>query len=535
MISGIRKPIDDGALDFLAGGGALGSEMRRKDWAVTPLGDTRDWPQSLKTAVSICLNSRMPVFVWWGPELIMLYNDAYRQMLGAKHPRSLGQRARECWAEIWHVIGPMLEAVMSRAESTFSENLMLPLERNGFPEECYFTFSYSPIRHEEGGVAGVFCSVVETTSQVLAGRRTRTLRRLAEIAAVGRTEASALVLAIEALRESAADVPWAVYRELGERGPERSVTVGLEKAEEEALSGVLGDYVERLRVSRSPLPLPSATRESAGPRGWVLPIAKAGSGLSGVLVLGRSPMLAFDEAYRTFFELVGAALASSLETARAFEEEKRRAEALAELDRAKTTFFNNISHEFRTPLTLLLGPLDELRSSRTLPDELAGQLDVMRRNVLRLQRLVNALLEFSRLEAGRANAVFRPIDLARHTRDLAGSFRAAFERAGVRARGRDPGPRHAGLRRQRDVGADRPQPPLQRAEVHLRGEGGGLAADRGTAGGAPRPGHRDRHPRGRAAAGLRAVPPRGGRPGPDPGGLGHRAGAGQRSGPAARR
>ncbi|HZX40969.1 MAG TPA: PAS domain-containing protein, partial [Myxococcaceae bacterium] len=206
MIRSVPKTIDDGALDFFAGGGELGSEMRRKDWAVTPLGDARGWPQSLKTAVSICLNSRMPVFVWWGPELIMLYNDAYRQMLGAKHPRSLGQRARECWAEIWHVIGPMLDAVMSRAESTFSENLMLPLERNGFPEECYFTFSYSPIRHEGGGVGGVFCSVVETTGQVLAARRTRTLRRLAEIAAVGRTESSALSLAIETLRESAADV-----------------------------------------------------------------------------------------------------------------------------------------------------------------------------------------------------------------------------------------------------------------------------------------------------------------------------------------
>jgi signal transduction histidine kinase len=147
-------------------------------------------------------------------------------------------------------------------------------------------------------------------------------------------------------------------------------------------------------------------------------------------------MIAFDESYRTFFELVGAALAASLETARAFEAEKRRAESLAELDRAKTTFFNNISHEFRTPLTLLLGPLDELRASAGLPEDALGQLELIRRNALRLQRLVNALLEFSRLEAGRANAIFRPTDLSRHTRDLAGTFRAAFERAGPRARGR---------------------------------------------------------------------------------------------------
>jgi signal transduction histidine kinase/DNA-binding response OmpR family regulator len=420
-----------GTLDFLAGGGELGAEMRRKDWASTLLGDARYWPQSLRTSLSICLNSRMPVLVWWGRDLLMLYNDAYRQIISGKHPAALGQPGRECWPEIWHVIGPMLDAVLSRGESTFSEDLMLPLERKGFPEECYFTFSYSPIRDEAGRVGGVFCSVVETTSQVLAVRRTRTLRRLAEIATVGRTEADALAMSMEAFADSVADVPWALYQELGDAGLEPAVSVGLEPPEVEALVPILAVCLERVRETRNAEDLPPIGGGIAGPRGWVLPIGKSGSGLSGLLVLGRSPMLAFDESYRTFFELVAAALASSLETARAFEEEKRRAESLAELDRAKTTFFNNISHEFRTPLTLLLGPLDELRGSSGLPEDAAGQLEVIRRNALRLQRLVNALLEFSRLEAGRANAVFRPTNLSRHTRDLAGSFRAAFERAGL--------------------------------------------------------------------------------------------------------
>jgi signal transduction histidine kinase len=418
-------------LDFLSGGGELGAEMRRKDWTATPLGDPTSWPQSLRTSLSICLNSRMPVLLWWGPQLLMLYNDAYRQLIGAKHPAALGQRGRECWPEIWHVIGPMLDAVLSRGGATYSENLMLPLERKGFPEECYFTFSYSPIRDEGGGVGGVFCSVVETTGERLAARRTRTLRRLAEIASVGRTETSALALAMETLRDSSPDVPWAMYQELGDEGLGRRVAVGLANEEVEALRAAVAEAEPRLRASRSPDELPSPEEGAAGPRGWLLPIGKSGSGLSGVLALGRSPMLSFDEPYRTFFELVAAALASSLETARAFEEEKRRSESLAELDRAKTTFFSNISHEFRTPLTLLLGPLDELRLGEGLPEGAAEQLEVMRRNALRLQRLVNALLEFSRLEAGRANATFRPTDLSRDTRDLAGSFRAAFERAGL--------------------------------------------------------------------------------------------------------
>src|SRR5262249_20764707 len=156
----------------------------------------------------------------------------------------------------------------------------------------------SPIRDELGRVGGVFCSVVETTGQVLSARRTRTLRRLAEIASVGRTESDAQALAMETLRDAVADVPWALYQELRDAGPTQQVSVGLEPPEVEALSAVVAGCVERLRASRVPEDLPST--DGTGPRGWVLPIGKSGSGLRGVLVLGRSPMLAFDEYYRTF-------------------------------------------------------------------------------------------------------------------------------------------------------------------------------------------------------------------------------------------
>ena len=170
----------------LAGGGAMGALMRSTDWSRSPLGPVAEWPQSLKTAVSICLGSRFPISIWWGPESINLYNDACRPMLGDKHPRALGQKGQECWTEIWHIIGPMLEGVRALGEATSSDDQMLPLHRHGFTEECRFTFTYSPIRDESGDVGGVFCGVIETTERVLAARRQATLREPAAKAASAR-------------------------------------------------------------------------------------------------------------------------------------------------------------------------------------------------------------------------------------------------------------------------------------------------------------------------------------------------------------
>src|SRR3954469_4079095 len=163
----------------LAGGGETGVLMRSFDWSRTPLGPVEGWPQSLRTIVSICLNSRFPILVWWGPDLVMLYNDAYRDIVGSKHPHALGAPGREVWPEIWPIIGPLLDGVISRGEATWSENTLLRLVRRGFPEECYFTFSYSPIRDESGGIGGVFTAVTETTERVIGERRLRALRELA--------------------------------------------------------------------------------------------------------------------------------------------------------------------------------------------------------------------------------------------------------------------------------------------------------------------------------------------------------------------
>src|SRR6476646_666044 len=165
---------------FLAGGGESGELARSLDWAATPLGPTDAWPPSLRTAAAITLGSRFGLCMFWGPELITIYNDAYAPMLGGKHPGAMGRPLREIWPEIWDAIGPMLDGVVRTATPTWSEDQELALERDGAPEAAYFTFSFSPIRDETGEVAGVFTAVTETTKHVVTTRRLRVLASLGE-------------------------------------------------------------------------------------------------------------------------------------------------------------------------------------------------------------------------------------------------------------------------------------------------------------------------------------------------------------------
>ena len=158
----------------LASGGAMGRSIRAKDWSATPLGPIESWPQSLRTAVGICTESRFPMAIWWGPHAVQLYNDGYTPVLGAKHPRALGQSGMECWAEIWDVVGPLYTQVMQRGESIWADDLLLIMERYGYVEETYFTFSYSPIRDETGGVGGLLISAPRPPTRVIGERRLRT-------------------------------------------------------------------------------------------------------------------------------------------------------------------------------------------------------------------------------------------------------------------------------------------------------------------------------------------------------------------------
>ena len=172
--------MDHDPLSSFRSNGEMGRRPRAFDWSKTPVGPIQSWPQSLGTILQIMLHSRYAMWLGWGPDFTFFYNDAYGRMtLGPKHLRALGRSAREVWSEIWADIGPRAESVMQTGEATWDERLQLFLERKGFLEETYHTFSYSPVRNDQGGIGGMLCVVAEDTERAIGERRLRTLRELA--------------------------------------------------------------------------------------------------------------------------------------------------------------------------------------------------------------------------------------------------------------------------------------------------------------------------------------------------------------------
>jgi len=448
-----RKSAQPSSLDFLSGGGELGALMRAHSWESTPLGPPGSWPHSLKMAVRIMLTSRQPIWIGWGKELTYFYNDPYKSIIGGKHPWALGRPTREVWKEIWHDIGPMLDTALGGQQGTFVESQLLIMERNGYPEETYYTFSYSPIPNDDGSVGGIICANSDDTRRVIGERQLALLRDLAADAGHARTWQEVCERAAAALGRNRRDIPFALIyiAEPDSLAAKLAGTAGIERSHPAAADMVVPDTAgcwpvaevlrsQSLRIVWD-LRLALGADIPAGPwphppsQAALVPILPTGeTGRAGVLVVGLNPFRLFDDDYQSFLRLVAGQIAAAIANAQAYEEERRRAEALAEIDRAKTTFFSNVSHEFRTPLTLMLGPLEDVlndASTTALAPPVRGRLETAHRNSLRLLKLVNSLLDFSRIEAGRVDARFEPVDLAKLTTELASNFESATERAGL--------------------------------------------------------------------------------------------------------
>src|SRR6188768_1455572 len=239
---------------FLAGGGELGAMMRAFDWTSTPLGSPESWPQSLKTAVRIMLTSRQPIWIGWGDELIYLYNDPYKSIIGGRHPWALGQPTRLIWKEIWPEIAPMLAMAMNGDEGTYVEDQLLIMERNGYPEETYYTFSYSPIPDDDGGAGGIICANTDDTQRVIGERQINLLRELAARTVDARTPASACRQAANALATNGLDLPFAlIYLGADDSGFQLAATAGID-ADHPAAPALVGANDE------IPWPLGNAVR-----------------------------------------------------------------------------------------------------------------------------------------------------------------------------------------------------------------------------------------------------------------------------------
>ena len=436
--------------DLLIGGGEMGERIRAFDWSKTSLGPWQAWPESLKTAVRIVLGSRYPMFVWWGEDLVNIYNDAYAPLLGQRHPNALGQPGAQIWREIWPAIGPQVDMVLRHNHATWNERVQLIMERNGYPEETFVTWSYGPAPKDDGTVGGVFCACYDETERVLGERRLATLRQLADETANVESPEEACRLAAKTLEANSSDISFALIYLLDTDGRRARLMESIRQkagtfaAPEivnfgDAADTCLWPFGRALRGERVTIKeLTHCTALSGGVwpeathTAMLLPLAKhMQEQPSGFVVLGASPRLPFNDSYQGCFELIAVYIASAVAKGRVLEDEHKRAQALVELDRAKTTFFSNVSHEFRTPLTLMLDPLEE-----ALKDSVSAQtpahkerIEFAFRNSRRLLKLVNALLDFARIEGGRIEASFEPTDLAELTADLAGVFRSAMEQA----------------------------------------------------------------------------------------------------------
>jgi len=438
---------------IFAGDGEMARIMRDFDWSKTPLGPAPFWSPALRMMATFLLANRFPMLLWWGPQFCQLYNDAYRPILGTKHPHFLGRPVSECWHEIWGILEPLIQTPFQGGPATWMEDIQLEINRYGFTEESHFTIAYSPVPDETSprGIGGVLATVHEITEKVIGERRTRALQDLGARSIEAKTAEEACIRASAILTHHAKDIPFVLLYACAHdhESVHLAAAAGIEMNAAPASVALAGqptvwpilavckseevqivEDLEKRLASIPPGPWSEPPKAAA-----VLPIlSNVAHQPAGILIAGLSPRLRFDDSYRIFLELVASQIATVMANARAYEEEHSRAEKLAELDRAKTTFFSNVSHEFRTPLTLLLGPLEEMlaKPATDVASDNRRLVGIAHRNGIRLLKLVNTLLDFSRIEAGRAQARYQATDLAALTSELASVFRSATDRAGLK-------------------------------------------------------------------------------------------------------
>lgn len=431
--------------------GEMAERIRVFDWAKTPLGSQRKWPQSLKSIVSVMMANRFPMLLWWGKEYVQIYNDAYIPVLGTKHPWGLGKPVSVCWSEIWHVLKPLIDKPYNGGPATWMDDILLKVNRNDFIEETHFTIAYSPVPDPKSKrkIGGVIATVNEITGEIIGKRQMETLGRLGKAVSNTLSLDDVLTQAATVFRDNPFDIPFAFIHKISEDGDKATLvtSVGYQEGESHPCDEIdLREPGEKWKVflqsvqQANILALKNEGRWKDLPKGaWDIqpeslvhvPIREGTNKPVAVITIGLNPYRKFDDTYLNFIQLVADQVVLGASKAKAYENEHKRAKLLEELDRTKTIFFSNISHEFRTPLTLMLGTMEQALQEPSLSPANADRLKVAHRNALRLLKLVNTLLDFSRIESGRQKARYSKTDLVILTTNLVGNFRSILEKAGL--------------------------------------------------------------------------------------------------------
>jgi two-component sensor histidine kinase len=339
----VKSPKSRPTPDFLAGGGEMGAAIRGFNWAATSLGPPEGWPRAFRTCLRIMLASRQPMWVWWGPELINVYNDAYLTIIGGKHPAALGRPARIVWSEIWDQIKDRIQAAMA-GEASYSEAEMLITRRHGYPEETYYTFSFSPVREEDGRIGGLVCANTDDTDRMIGARRLMLLRDLATRTWDADNVGEVYSLSARALATDPRDMPFAlIYRfeDDGARATLRGASgiapghgaapeiITLDSSSPWPVSEVMrgGTRCQVTHLSDKFGPLPKGPWSDAPEEALLLPLAtSADTAPRGVLILAVNPYRRRgDDSFENFAALVARQIAYAIVNIESYEAERERA------------------------------------------------------------------------------------------------------------------------------------------------------------------------------------------------------------------
>ncbi|CAG8491815.1 2417_t:CDS:10, partial [Acaulospora morrowiae] len=450
------------------------------DWSLTPLGSMDSWSPSLKITVDLCLHTAFPTVIYYGLEHVMIYNQMYRPILQMKHPTALGSPAREVWTEIYDSLKLWIDEIFSNGKGQFRDDILLLMHREGYIEESYFSFTLSPIFGVDETVEGVFNVVQETTQRVLSARRLKTLSGLGNRALGAKTMESACHLVTSTLRDHNEDIHFSLIyiidthdnvsykranlvattfdenlkmvkdddgieewnfvkgnstRELPDFLLDTFDTVCLQDKDSEhrisSYQGTASDANISSKLSTWPIKQVVAlnshlvvTLKDDKSKAILLPVHVSFAGritLSAVIICGLNPRRALDREYLEFLQLVVSHVSSSLADSRS-REEKKQAKILADLNRQKIMFSQNIDHGLMTPLTLMLSPLEESVKACFPDSPMLPDLQLINRSTRRLLKHTSTLLQFSRIEAGNLDAQFRETNIVKYTLELASSF-----------------------------------------------------------------------------------------------------------------